>query len=900
MFKNITIGKKLGYTVLTVSLVSLVIGFLILNWYANKIEDDVDKNFVKNLQIFVNEKFQSKKDVGISNAVSIANDHSIKLALKKHDRRIAIASLKNLSKSLKQSTPFKNVKIHIHTKTNNSFVRSWELSRHGDDLSSFRHSVAKVNQSKVAVNTFELGKAGLSLRSVVPITSNNATHLGSLEFMQGLNSVAKSFDKNNDGFVLLMDKRVSSVKTFKEDIIYKTNYIISQKFINQEFLDDANNIDIDKLLQNKRYETSKYLYTYVDVKDFRNEKLGIAIVGSPLEKVNIAVNSAKEVINIALLVMVLLVVFILIFISISVKKMVVAPLNEFNDGIKHLITDNSGNSTIRIEKKSNDELGDVADNFNAYLQKIDDGIQEDKLMIDEVVDIVHKAKEGFYSYTITRASSNPQMEELKNQLNDMMNITKNNLGMITGALIAFGNAKYTHVIEAKSSGNIGSLIKGTNALGGSISDVLCMIDNTSKRLSANANDLAATSEELSASSTQQAASLEETAAAIEEITSTITATNQQTSKMSKFAQELKHTSEEDDELAHQTGKSMGDINKATTDIAEAIQVIDQIAFQTNILSLNAAVEAATAGEAGKGFAVVAQEVRNLATRSANAANTIKDLVAYAQSKTAEGKETADKMVDSFNFLNDKVVEITQIVDEVSTATKEQMSAMDQINNAVNELDKTTQENANASEIVSSKAMALSEISEHLISVIHRTTFDNSKANSVCDVNLVYDTTKLKLDHISFKEKSFANIGSGKSFKVATHKECALGKWMKEHEGENYTQHSDWQELDKAHGLVHGKVQEYINLDATNKTDPKLYNIANEIESNTAKVFQYLDKVKTHRCENNNMDRSRDKIKLDSSNAKEYHKKIATHKSKEVLSNRTIVDSSNSKDEWTSF
>ena len=119
----------------------------------------------------------------------------------------------------------------MHTKDNKSFVRSWKLDKFGDDLSSFRDSVVKVNQTQTAVNTFEVGNAGLSLRSVACVTDDDGTHLGSLEFMQGLNSVAKSFDKSKDGFLLLMDDkflRGESTNKFK-------NYVISQKFINKRF-----------------------------------------------------------------------------------------------------------------------------------------------------------------------------------------------------------------------------------------------------------------------------------------------------------------------------------------------------------------------------------------------------------------------------------------------------------------------------------------------------------------------------------------------------------------------------------------------------------------------------------------------------------------------------------------
>ena len=146
-------------------------------------------------------------------------------------------------------------------------------------------------------------------------------------------------------------------------------------------------------------------------------------------------------------------------------------------------------------------------------------------------------------------------------------------------------------------------------------------------------------------------------------------------------------------LANQTTVAMEEINLHVNSINEAITVIDQIAFQTNILSLNAAVEAATAGEAGRGFAVVAQEVRNLASRSAEAANEIKSIVLSATTKAKEGKDITSKMIEGYNDLNENIVVTTRLIEDVAIASKEQQSAMSQINDTVNSLDQATQENA---------------------------------------------------------------------------------------------------------------------------------------------------------------------------------------------------------------
>ncbi len=617
------------------------------------------------------------------------------------------------------------------------------------------------------------------------------------------------------------------------------------------------------------------------------------------KEISQSADSSQLMINILMIVVVIL-SLIIGMIGFKIASNIINSIESFKDGLNNFFNylNMKTTSVDKIEVTSNDEIGKMSIQVNKNIEEIQSGFEQDNEVIEEAIEIVHKAKEGFYTYDIKKQAHSPKVDELRVKVNEMLKVTQENLNLIIKALLEFGNAKYDYSINAQSSGNIGSLIKGTNSLGVSISEILCMVDNTASRLSKNAEALAATSEELSASATQQAASLEETAAAIEEITSTIVQTDERTNQMLQIAKDLQKTSNEDDELAHQTGESMEGIDNATNDIVEAIAIIDQIAFQTNILSLNAAVEAATAGEAGKGFAVVAQEVRNLASRSAEAANQIKDLVNDAQTKTKEGKITADKMVDSFKFLNEKVSEVTQIVSSVTEATHEQKIGMEQINSAVNQLDKATQENANASEIVSNKAMTLSEISAQLLAVVHRTSFDESKLSSVCDVNLVFDATKLKLDHINFKETNFAKVGNGDKWKVKNHHECGLGKWIDKHKNESYTNNQDWQDLLKAHEEVHNYVQEYIDVDSADKNDPKLYDIAHKIEDSTSKVFIGMDKVKEHKCKNLQLEKEevyQDK-KAISNTIKQQ--KVTTNSIKKI--DPIKPKKSSQDDEWASF
>ena len=163
--------------------------------------------------------------------------------------------------------------------------------------------------------------------------------------------------------------------------------------------------------------------------------------------------------------------------------------------------------------------------------------------------------------------------------------------------------------------------------------------------------------------------------------------------MADYGNKVKTSISLGQELANKTVVSMEEINTQTSAINEAITIIDQIAFQTNILSLNAAVEAATAGEAGRGFAVVAGEVRTLASRSAEAAKQIKNLVENAQRKTQEGKDIASDMIKGYTQLNENITITLDLIQNVTTASKEQSTGMIQINDAVNNLDQITQQNA---------------------------------------------------------------------------------------------------------------------------------------------------------------------------------------------------------------
>jgi len=265
--------------------------------------------------------------------------------------------------------------------------------------------------------------------------------------------------------------------------------------------------------------------------------------------------------------------------------------------------------------------------------------------------------------------------------------------------------EYQHLnFNARLDCTVGNVSQGLNNLADIVNDML--IDNKRNGLTLNssANILSQNVDELNRNSNETAVSLEEASASLEEITSEITVNTQSIMKMSSYSKELTVSAKEGEVLANKTIESMDEINAEVNDINNAIGVIDQIAFQTNILSLNAAVEAATAGEAGKGFAVVAQEVRNLASRSAEAAKQIKELVENATAKANSGKKIADTMIEGFSNLNENLGKTMDLINNVEKNSKDQKIRIEMINESVTMLDEKTQQNA----AIANKAYEISQ------------------------------------------------------------------------------------------------------------------------------------------------------------------------------------------------
>ncbi|MFA6788594.1 MAG: HAMP domain-containing methyl-accepting chemotaxis protein [Arcobacteraceae bacterium] len=536
----------------------------------------------------------------------------------------------------------------------------------------------------------------------------------------------------------------------------------------------------------------------------------------------------------------------IILILIVVKK-ATNPINSLKKGFENLITSNDSN--IKLNVTSSDEIGDVANLFNKYMDKVNEGLKQDEQVIEEANDVLEKTSNGFFVYSVKSKASNPYVEDLKNKLNFMIANTKATLDKINVTLRQYSESKFdTKINDQGLYGDLGSVASGIKLVGNNTSEILAMIMNTGDSLKENTEVLSGASANLSKSSNKQAASLEETAAALEQITANIKGNTEASSKMAMLAQNVTASAQNGLTLANETAKSMDEINTQVSSINEAIEVIDQIAFQTNILSLNAAVEAATAGEAGKGFAVVAAEVRNLASRSAEAAKEIKDIVEHASSKARAGKQISSKMIEGYDELNDNIKNTIEMIENVANASKEQERGIVQINDAVSALDKSTQENATVADRISNMSEQIAQMSNALVTAASRASFLPDARNEVCDIDLVYDTAKLKVNVLQLKDSIFSKFGNFSNFTVETNKATQewLDSFVQTHPNCNMETISELSKLNKELTL---KLQVLVNANTQKESNSTLNEKAKEVEDCSFKIFANLNKLKREVCSN---------------------------------------------------
>nr|WP_279703425.1 methyl-accepting chemotaxis protein [Stenotrophomonas maltophilia] len=293
-------------------------------------------------------------------------------------------------------------------------------------------------------------------------------------------------------------------------------------------------------------------------------------------------------------------------------------------------------------------------------------------------------------------------------LNRLMQTTDENLVQVSTLLQAISRGDLTVRMQGDFHGVFARMRDDCNATVDQLKQIVGRIQSSASSINLAAGEIASGNNDLSRRTEQQAANLEETAASMEELTSTVKQNAEHARQANQLAIGAHGVASQGGEVVGQVVTTMSAIEASSKKIAEIISVIDGIAFQTNILALNAAVEAARAGEQGRGFAVVASEVRTLAQRSAGAAKEIKGLIEDSVGKVADGSALVRQAGTTMGEIVASVQRVTDIMADISAASQEQSSGIEQVNQAVVQMDETTQQNAALVEEASAAARSMEE------------------------------------------------------------------------------------------------------------------------------------------------------------------------------------------------
>lgn len=352
-------------------------------------------------------------------------------------------------------------------------------------------------------------------------------------------------------------------------------------------------------------------------------------------------------------------------VSTVIAKLLVDPISNIQKATAEL---SEGNLDVRVDKMYPDEVGIMTDSFNLAIGRLKEYIGE-----------------------------------LSRVMNEM----------------ASGNFAVSSQVEFK--GHFKELDTAISTITDSLSETLGNIYDASNQVSMGATQMSESAQALAEGATDQAASVQQLTATIQNITEAVVNSSERANESYRNAEMFKHNAEESNEDIKHLNHAMERINETSKEIANIITAIEDIASQTNLLSLNASIEAARAGEAGKGFAVVADQIGKLASDSANSANDTKKLIENSLREIEHGNEITIKATNAIESVIQGIAKLADSTSEISNLSDTQAESMKQLESGVEQISEVIQNNSAAAEQTSATSQELSAQSESLEQLVGKFT-----------------------------------------------------------------------------------------------------------------------------------------------------------------------------------
>ncbi|MGR5285490.1 methyl-accepting chemotaxis protein [Vibrio maritimus] len=351
----------------------------------------------------------------------------------------------------------------------------------------------------------------------------------------------------------------------------------------------------------------------------------------------------------------------------------------------------------------------------------------------EIEHVIASAVDGDFTKRMALDGKTPFFTMLCGNMNRLLEISEVSLADIVSVLSALAKGDLTAQIGADYSGAFGELKTSSNLTVSKLKEMIQHIKISADTINTATKEIAIGNIDLAQRTEKQARSLEVTSSSMEELTITVKQNSEHSKQANLLAKQTSDNARKGGEVVKQVVDNMSEIHTSSREIMNIISVIDSIAFQTNILALNAAVEAARAGEQGRGFAVVATEVRNLAQRSAAAAKEVESLINSSVNKIETGSKLASQAGDSISGVVNSIQDVAQLIEEITQASVEQSTGIDQVTQAILEVDDVTQQNSALVEEGSAAASSLEEQVANL--ALYVSVFDTGDQN-VSDIGEV--------------------------------------------------------------------------------------------------------------------------------------------------------------------